>query len=175
MSSGIFRNALLVLSASVLISACGGGGGGSSSSGGTGAAIDRPVTTSPTDSAPQGNVDPAGGDQGSADAGAPVSRAALLTWDAPTSRTDGSCLSEVTSYRVSYGTAHEFYENVETVDSKNLQCTETAATGACGQKVLRCSYMVDRLSDASWHFAVQAVDSEGLVSDYSNERIRTVQ
>ena len=99
---------------------------------------------------------------------------ALVTWEAPTAKIDGSCLSDLQSYRINYGLASSVYDSHQTVDAGSLSCVDTGKTDSCGQ-VKSCSYMVDNLGEASWYFAVQAVDSGGNVSDYTNEAIKTVQ
>jgi hypothetical protein len=106
----------------------------------------------------------------------PVDRNAHLQWDAPTTRTDDACLtgSDLTAYRISYGLAPDTYTDTLEVAVEDLSCTDTRTSSACGP-VKTCSYTVENLGTASWYFAVQAVDGNGMASDFSNEAIKTIE
>ncbi|MFO7287825.1 MAG: putative Ig domain-containing protein [Gammaproteobacteria bacterium] len=81
---------------------------------------------------------------------------ATLTWTPPTQRTDGSPL-DLGGYRVYWGTSSRSYSH-----SKNV-----------GKNVV--TYVVDNLTPATWYFAVTALDSQGLESDFSNEAVKVVR
>ena len=115
-----FRNSFFVLALSAFLAACGGGGGG-----GTAAAASTGQHAGPK------------GDG-----------TALVTWEAPTAKIDGSCLSDLQSYRINYGLASSVYDSHQTVDAGSLSCVDTGKTDSCGQ-VKSCSYMVDNLGEAS--------------------------
>jgi hypothetical protein len=97
-----------------------------------------------------------------------------LRWDAPTSRVDNACLADLAAYRVSYGLIHKNYTESEEVAAEDLRCEDTGTVDPCGQ-VRSCDYTVENVGTGSWYFAVQAIDSSGNVSDYSEEAIITVQ
>jgi|SRR5690606_38497101 len=140
------RYTMMLVSMSAVLAACGGGGG---SSGG-----------------PSGGGGPVGG--------TPDEGYAILSWEAPVTREDGSCLDDLAAYRISYGLAPGTYDKTETVSVEDMSAVDTGRSTDCG-KIKSYSYVVEDLGTASWYFAVQAVDSAGNVSDYSNEAIRTIQ
>lgn len=75
---------------------------------------------------------------------------ATLTWDAPSTNTDGSVLTDLSGYKVYYGTASRNYNqqvNAGNVTSKTL----TLADGA------------------TYYFSVVAYDTSGNESNFSNE------
>lgn len=80
---------------------------------------------------------------------------ARVFWTPPTQRVDGTPLSadDGLYYRVSWGQASRGY-------------TETADTEAS-------EHLVTDLGAGTWYFAVQAIDSAGLVSAFSNEGTKT--
>lgn len=144
------RNGFLVLMLSALLAACGGGGSGGGSGG----------TVTPASSGE--HVGPKG------------DGTALVTWEAPTSKADGSCLSDLKSFRVSYGLSPGVYDSQQTVDAGSLSSVPTGKSDGCGE-IRSFSYMIDKLGTASWYFAVQAIDEAGNVSEYSNEAVKTIQ
>lgn len=153
------RNGLAVLFLSVLVTACGGGGGGGAPSDGV----------SPSPNVPGR---PGGGDDGLG-GGRDGEDDAVLTWLAPNSRTDGTCLKDLEEYRINLGNSPGVYEQVVSVPASQLSCVASGKRDACGE-ISTCTYTVRDLPSASWYFAVQAVDSVGNVSDYSNEAIKTI-
>lgn len=140
------RNTMMLVSMSAVLAACGGGGGGSSTGGGT-APSQVP-----------------GGEGGYA----------VLSWEAPVTREDGSCLQNLSAYQISYGLAPGVYDKTETVEVGDMSASETGRSTECGS-IQSLTYLVENLDTASWYFAVRAVDANGSVSDYSNEVIKTVQ
>ncbi|HDH53508.1 MAG TPA: hypothetical protein ENH24_03375 [Nitrospirae bacterium] len=120
----------LLLVLLLIIFGCGGGGGSGSSGSG--------VTAS-------------GENSGSSDgSGSTAVSSATLSWDAPTTNSDSTPLTDLAGYKVYYGTSSGNY--TQSVDIGNT-------TGA----------VVDSLSSGTWCFAVTAYDTSGNESDYSNE------
>jgi hypothetical protein len=75
---------------------------------------------------------------------------ALLSWTPPTQNTDGSALTNLSGYRVYWGTSQGNYTNSTTIGNG------------------LSSYVVDQLTPATWYFALTAVNSTGAESAYSN-------
>ncbi len=95
-----------------------------------------------------------------------------VSWDAPTTRSDGSCLGgDLGSFVVSYGEQSGSYPYSDLVylNSGDLSCQQVSYDNTCGVSVLRCSASVDSLTAGNWYFAVQAVDTNGYRSGYSLE------
>ena len=75
---------------------------------------------------------------------------ALLRWDAPTTRSDGSPLDDLAGYRIYYGIAQDQLScQIEILDPAR---TESA---------------VPALSSGIWYFAVASVDSANVESNLS--------
>lgn len=83
--------------------------------------------------------------------------AASLTWTAPTRNTDGSSLTNLAGYRISYGTNQD--ELVQTVQIENPGTT---------------AYTVDRLAPGTYFFAVRAYTSSGTESANSNVESKVI-
>jgi len=79
-------------------------------------------------------------------------RSVLVSWDAPTTRTDGSLLTNLAGYRIHYGTASGSYTQMVNVDNPSLN-----------------SYAVDNLTNGTYYFSVTAYDDTAMESDYSLE------
>jgi hypothetical protein len=84
--------------------------------------------------------------------------AVTLTWQAPTTHTDGTPMDDLASYKVFYGTASRQY-------ASNVPITDPALT----------SVMIEQLAPATWYFAVKAISSTGVASDFSSEVSKIVQ
>ncbi len=78
---------------------------------------------------------------------------ATLSWDAPTTNTDGE-LTDVVGYKVYYGTSPGNYYAV--IDAGDVT-----------------TYTINNLSPATYYFAVTAYDEMGNESSYSNEVSKT--
>lgn len=180
------RNTLAVLLLGAALTACGGGGSSDSSTSPIGPTTPPIEEPPPADNEPElplpGDDEPGeqpapGGNDGGNQPGEdppPVKGSALLSWEAPNTRTDASCLTDLTAYRISYGPSPDYYPESKTVTVDELQCRETGTRNQCGA-VLTCSYEIEDLGEASWHFVIQAVDSDGNVSEHSNEAIKTIE
>ncbi|KAA3626088.1 MAG: fibronectin type III domain-containing protein [Proteobacteria bacterium] len=80
------------------------------------------------------------------------SRSVEVTWDPPTTRADGSPLTNLDGYKIHYGTASGSYTQTITVDNASIT-----------------SYTVDNLTNGTYYFAVTAYDTDAMESGYSME------
>jgi hypothetical protein len=139
-----------------LLAAC----GGDDSSGTSGASaasapstrqgtISR-ATPSPASSHPVSG-DPVSG-------GNPVtSRIATLSWEAPTSNTNGTPLTDLSGYRIYYGTnANELSDSVQ-ITNVGIQ-----------------TYVIENLQPGTWYFAIRAITSAGTESVLSDVVAKTI-
>ena len=102
---------------------------------------------------------------------------ATLTWDAPTTSEDASCLTDLRGYKVYYSTSSMSYASYFSVDvgSPSLSCVDTgipSGTG-CGN-IKTCTYTTPDLTDGIWYFVVTANDFSGNESTSSNEASKTI-
>jgi Fibronectin type III domain len=81
-----------------------------------------------------------------------------LSWTPPTQNTDGSALTNITGYKVHYGTS-----------AGNL--TQTVQVANPGLT----TYVLSNLSSATWYFGVTAYTSTGAESALSNIGTKTIQ
>jgi Putative Ig domain len=82
---------------------------------------------------------------------------ATLSWTPPTQNTDGSALTNLSGYRIYWGTSQNSLVNSVTVDNPGLS-----------------SYVVDQLTPATWYFAAAALNASGMESAPSNLASKTV-
>lgn len=87
-----------------------------------------------------------------------ASGSATLTWQPPTSRADGSTLTNLAGYKVLWGTSRGNY-------SSSVRLTNAGIT----------RYVVENLAPATYYFAVVAIDANGLESRPSNEASKTIR
>ena len=81
---------------------------------------------------------------------------AILTWDPPTTNTDGTPLTDLTGYKIHYGTTSGNYTTV--IDVGNVT-----------------TYTVTNLTNnVTYYFATTAYDTSGNESGYSNEVSKTI-
>lgn len=164
---------LLICSIGAVAAGCGGGGGGGGSSA---PATRTPDLNSGGLTGTGGGVStPAPAPTSPSDPSAPAQRQdyAVLSWDAPTTNADGTCLRDLAGYKVSYGLSPGTYDQAVTLDLAEMSGTDTGRSTECGP-VMNYTFLVENLESASWYFAVQAVDASGNASGYSNEVIKTV-
>jgi ABC-type oligopeptide transport system substrate-binding subunit len=76
--------------------------------------------------------------------------AATLSWQAPTTNTDGAALTDLSGYRIYYG-----------MNPDDL--TQTVQLTGVGLQ----TYVIDDLGTGTWYFAIQAVTSTGVESALS--------
>lgn len=79
-------------------------------------------------------------------------RSVTLNWTAPTSNTDGSALTDLAGYSVSYGTTSRAYGT--TVD----------VPGATADSIV-----IEGLAPGTWYFAIKSRSRMGIESEYSGE------
>lgn len=82
---------------------------------------------------------------------------ATLSWNAPTTRTDGSPLTNLAGYRLRYGNSSGNYPNTVTITNPGLT-----------------SYVVNNLASGTWFFVLAAYDSAGLESSNTNPVSKTI-
>jgi hypothetical protein len=83
---------------------------------------------------------------------------ATLKWVAPKTNTDGSAITNLSGYVISYGTS-------ATVLSQTVSISSPATT----------SYTVQNLGQGTWYFAVSAIESGGSTSSLSSVVSKTIQ
>jgi len=88
----------------------------------------------------------------------PASGTASLAWTPPTQNTDGSALTNLAGFRISYGTS----------PNALVQSVQIANTGVS-------SYNITGLAPGPWYFGVMAYTSGGTASDLSNVMSKVVQ
>lgn len=76
---------------------------------------------------------------------------ASLSWTAPTQNADGTALTNLSGYKIHYGTDPAALTKTITVSNSTVT-----------------TYLVEDLSPATWYFAVTSTTSAGAESDYSN-------
>jgi hypothetical protein len=81
-----------------------------------------------------------------------------VSWVPPTQNTDGTPVTGLSGFRVSYGTASRQYDQSVLVSSPSLT-----------------SVVVEGLSPGTtWYFAVKSVNDTGVESEYTNEAVATL-
>jgi len=113
-----------------------------------------------------------------------------VTWDSPTINMDGSCLTDLTGYKLYYGVTSRAgdsafsYDDSVTIplDDSNLDCQEDQSSGepvtGCGFKKL-CGYTASLsipglTTGDTYYGAVTAYDASDFEGDYSAEVTKTV-
>lgn len=79
-------------------------------------------------------------------------REAVLSWSAPTKNVDGSNLTNLSGYKIHYGTASRTYTQTISVSGATTLQRTVALSGP-----------------GTWYFSVTAVDANGVQSAYSGE------
>ena len=82
---------------------------------------------------------------------------ATLSWDAPTTTTTGSALTDLAGYRIYYG-----------VSASDL--SQTVQLSGVGVQ----TYVVDNLGQGTWYFAIKAVTTAGVESALSDIVSKTI-
>ena len=99
-----------------------------------------------------------------------------LTWESPVKNIDNSCIANIDSYKVNYGTSSNNYSTTEDVllSSGEISCTQHSYDADCNSDVLTCTYTTAELPSDTWYFAIQVVDDSGYVSNLSNEALQII-
>jgi hypothetical protein len=154
------KKAALIMYAALLIvtvAGCGGGGGvsvssintsGTSVTGGTGDIAGTDVTG--------GTGNTGGSAGGTGNTGGAFTGSATLAWNAPTTNTDGTLLTDLAGYKIYYGTSSGNYTSV--IDAGNAT-----------------TYTITNLSPGAYYFAVTSYDISGIESAYSGEGSKIIQ
>lgn len=87
----------------------------------------------------------------------PTSGSATLSWDAPTSDTNGQPLTNLAGYRIYYGESQTALNETVNLSGTGLQ-----------------TYVIDNLQAGTWYFAVKAVNNLGVESALSNIVSKTI-
>lgn len=82
---------------------------------------------------------------------------ATLSWEAPTTTTTGSALTNLSGYRIYYGLSTE-------------DLSQTVQLAGIGIQ----TYVIDNLGQGTWYFAVKAVTTSGVESSLSNIVSKTI-
>jgi hypothetical protein len=148
--------ALAVLCAALLLAGCGGSSSGTvvtppaTSNPPTGGTSPPGGGGSPPPSQPPSSAPPPGGSPPSNPPPPPSSFSVTLSWQAPTERADGTPLTNLSGFRIFYGTARDDLDT--TIDLSNPGLSR---------------YVVENLSAGTWYFAMTAYDQAGLQSSPS--------
>ena len=89
---------------------------------------------------------------------------AALTWDAPTTYTDDTPLTDITGYRIYWGPASGAYLDSRTIGMPS--CVDVTGT-------MQCTYTLTELPAGTYFFAVTVFNAEGYESAFSNEATAT--
>ncbi|HVN44855.1 MAG TPA: fibronectin type III domain-containing protein [Steroidobacteraceae bacterium] len=87
----------------------------------------------------------------------PRSHTATLSWEAPTSNTNGTPLTDLAGYRIYYGSSPGLLTRTIAIPTEGLQ-----------------TYVIDDLEPGTWYFAVMAVASNGSESSLSDIVLKTI-
>ena len=82
---------------------------------------------------------------------------ATLSWEAPTTDTTGGALTNLSGYRIYYGT-----------DKSDL--TQTVSVDTVGMQ----TYVIDNLGSGTWYFAIKAITNTGVESALSDVVSKTI-
>jgi Fibronectin type III domain len=86
-----------------------------------------------------------------------TSRTATVSWEAPTTNTDGTPLTDLVGYRICYGSSPEDLSHSVQINTVGLQ-----------------TYVIDGLEPGTWYFAVRAVAADGSESPSSDIAAKTI-
>lgn len=134
------RAACGVAAVLLCLSGCGGSGNGVTSPSALASSSD--ATTVPTSSAPTPSA---------------TNRSATLSWQAPTTNSNGTALTDLAGYHIHYGTSASSLN--QTIDVPNPGTSTYTVTG---------------LTAGTWYFAITAYTTSGLESSLSNEGSKTI-
>ncbi len=82
---------------------------------------------------------------------------ATLSWTPPTENSDGSALTNLSGYRITYGRTANVLDRSVTVTNPSVN-----------------SFVVENLSSGTWFFSIASVNSEGTASNPSNVAQKTI-
>jgi len=114
-----------------------------------------------------------GGSSGTGTGPIPGTGSATLSWDAPTTNFDQSCLTNLTGYRIYYGTTSGRYTYKKEITLAQATCANSGAVGSCGP-VQACSARISGLDAGTWYFVISATNADGdsgIVSGESSAQV----
>ena len=82
---------------------------------------------------------------------------ATVSWEAPTTNTNGSALTDLAGYRIYYGSSAEHLDHSVHIGTVGLQ-----------------TYVIEGLEPGNWYFAVMAVASNGSESKLSDVVFKSI-
>jgi putative Ig domain-containing protein len=89
---------------------------------------------------------------------ATASGAATLSWNAPTTNSDGSPLVNLAGFKVYWGTTRGDYPNSTTVSNPTVTI-----------------HIVEQLTPATWYFAISALNAQGIESVLTSPASKVIQ
>jgi hypothetical protein len=99
----------------------------------------------------------------------------MLTWDVPTTCTDGTPLTDLAGYELLMGTSPNNYSraiNIPVGDGL-LSCKDASDNKNSSKKATKCSYTVTGLPQGDYYFVISAYNTYGNKSASSNEVKKT--
>lgn len=93
-----------------------------------------------------------------------------LTWESPTTRTDGDCLKDgIAGYELNYTGENSGESHVVSVDlnAGALSCSQIDYAEACGDIVYGCSYTLTDLDADTWSIFLRTIDTDGVIGPAS--------
>ena len=82
---------------------------------------------------------------------------ATLSWEAPTTNTNGTALMDLAGYRIYYGSSAEHLDHTVNIGTVGLQ-----------------TYVIEGLEPGNWYFAVMALAADGTESGLSDMVLKTI-
>jgi Fibronectin type III domain len=82
---------------------------------------------------------------------------ATVSWEAPTTNTNGTALTDLVGYRIYYGSSPEHLSHTQKISTIGLQ-----------------TYVIEDLGPGTWYFAVMAIAANGAESQLSNMAVKTI-
>ena len=82
---------------------------------------------------------------------------ATLSWEAPTTNTDGAALTDLAGYRIYYGSSARHLDHTVNINTIGLQ-----------------TYVIEGLEPGNWYFAVMALAVNGAESGLSDMVLKTI-
>jgi len=82
---------------------------------------------------------------------------ATISWDAPTTNTNGTALTDLAGYRIYYGSSAENLDHTLNINTVGLQ-----------------TYVIEGLEPGEWYFAVMALAADGAESKLSDVVLKTI-
>jgi|GEM_PF-6701530 len=100
--------------------------------------------------------------------------AVKLAWNVPTTNSDGTTLSDLAGYELSFGTSPGNYSRKILIPlrDKSLDCNGSGHDQE-SDIVKRCNYTVTGLREGNYYFVISAYNSRGEKSMNSNEVMKT--